>query len=242
MKKVIYAAIIILIFPVVLASCKKDNLQGPNAQFYGAILDNVGNSLVEQDLVSGSTIQAVELGYPSEVTQFWLIKNTGEFRNNFVFSNYYRLSLVDGNFFPIVIDSFFIHTGANNYNFQVTPYIRVKDWKIIHDENEGKITATFRLEAGGPGVALSQIRLYSFTDIYVGAHVALDPKGGSDRNSFAATPIDNEVTYTLSIDLNANAGIYKAGRDYYFRIGALADIADVGIVRNNYSQYVKISL
>ena len=76
---------------MVFTSCQKDNFAGPNAVFYGAVKDSVGNGLVEQDLQSGSVIEAWELGFATPVAQSWLIKNNGEFRNNLVFANKYEI-------------------------------------------------------------------------------------------------------------------------------------------------------
>jgi hypothetical protein len=47
---------------------------------------------------------------------------------------------------------------------------------------------------------------------------------------------------TLTIDLAANANLFPAGRDYFFRVGALADLAGVGTIRHNYAPIVKITL
>ena len=53
--------------------------------------------------------------------------------------------------------------------------------------------------------------------------------------------IDPSKQYELSINLEKNTNLFKAGRSYYFRIGAIASLDDVGTVRHNYAPAVKIS-
>ena len=54
--------------------------------------------------------------------------------------------------------------------------------------------------------------------------------------------IDPVATYTLSIDLAANATPFKIHRNYYFRVGAKASQSGVGTIRSNYAPYVVIPL
>jgi hypothetical protein len=44
------------------------------------------------------------------------------------------------------------------------------------------------------------------------------------------------------MDIAANATLFPAGRDYFFRIGALASVPNVGTIRHNFSPNVKITL
>jgi uncharacterized membrane protein len=56
-----------------------------------------------------------------------------------------------------------------------------------------------------------------------------------------AAEINTSTTYTLSIDVAANSTLLKyTGKNYYFRIGALASVSGVGTVRHNYSPLVVI--
>ena len=58
----------------------------------------------------------------------------------------------------------------------------------------------------------------------------------------AGTAINSADIYTLSIDLGQNADVLKYSKNYYFRIGALADVSGVGTVRHNYAPVVVIKL
>lgn len=227
---------------MIATSCEIDNFKGPDAKFYGIIKDTIGGLPVETDLINGSVIRAYELGYPTQVAQTWVIKNNGEYRNDLVFSGEYDLEFANGNFFPFKIKNFKIKPGENRYDFTVIPYIRIKNCNIIHDKANNKIVATFNLEPGNPSVKLKAIRLYAFTDIYVGEAVKFNTTGSGFSQSFSPSKTIDGATYTLSIDLNSNANLFKYNRNYYFRVGALADIAGVGTIRYNYAPNVKIAL
>jgi hypothetical protein len=243
MKKINYISLLITCLVLVVTSCEKDNFPGPDAQVYGAIKDSLGSALVEQDIQTGSQIEVQELGFPTLVSQFWVIENNGEYRNNLVFSNDYDIYMRNGNFFPYTLKGVKIKSGENNIDFAVVPYIRVKNVTITRNTTTNKIEASFKLEAGKSVVKVKSIQLYAFSDIYVGAQIKYATAGTGYSQTFSPTiAIDPATTYTLSIDLAANTALFKTGRDYYFRVGAMADVTGVGTIRTNYAPYVKISL
>ncbi len=242
MKKIINKLLIGIFLLSLFASCEIDNFDTPSAKFFGAIKDSIGGALVETDLINGSTIQAYEKGYPTEVAQTWVIKNNGEFVNNLVFPGTYDLVLRNGNFFPYTVEGVEIQPGENQRDFLVVPYIRIKNSSITYDKAGNKVVATFSLEAGKPSVKVKAVRLYAFTDIYVGEQVKYNTTGGNFAQTFNPSKTIDGTSYTLSIDLNANSSYFKQGQNYYFRIGALADVSGVGTIRHNYSQIVKITL
>ena len=224
-----------------------DNYDRPNASFSGSIKDELTGELVGTDTQNGSDIRAYELGWGSRQAQIWVIKQTGEFQNDLVFSGQYDLMFNEngGNFFPFSKKDFEIKKGANQCDFTVTPFIRIKDVSITYNSSEKKIVATFKLQAGKPEVKLSAIRLYGFSDMYVGEQVKFATTGTGFSSSFSpAKVIDASEIYTLSIDMATNANLFKYRYDgyyYYFRVGALANISGVGTVRHNYSATIKIN-
>ena len=228
---------------LLLNACEIDNYDGPNAILYGSIKDATTGELVGTDLQNGSAIRAYELGWPTRTAQTWLIKNTGEYRNDFVFAANYDLEFINGNFFPFEVLNFNIKTGENQRDFEVTPYLRIRDVSITHNAAEKKIVATFKIQGGKPEVKLSAIRLYAFSDMHVGEQVKYATTGSNFSMSFSpAKVIDDSETYTLSIDLEANANLIKYNMNYYFRVGALANVSGVGTIRHNYSSLVEIPL
>lgn len=242
MKILKYLLSLTVISMIFFSSCKIDNF-GPNATFYGAIRDSVNGGLVETTLTYGNVLEVFELGYPTQVSQSWVIKENGEFRNNLVFANKYDIYLRNENFFPYTLYSFEIKPGDNMQDFYVTPYIRIKDCNISLDTIAKKVNATFRLEAGKPSVKLKTISLFSFSDMHVGSPISYKTKGNGFTQTFkTSVPIDTATIYSLSIDLTANPTMFLHGRNYYFRVGALADVTGVGTIRLNYAPYIKITL
>lgn len=242
MKNIIYLIFTIVFLTMFFPSCEIDNMPGPDASFYGAIKDSIGNGLVETELVNGSVIEAFELGYPTQMTQKWLIKNSGEYRNNMVFAGKYDIYLRNGNFFPYTLPGVSIQAGDNQHDFMVVPYIRIKNCTITHDKTANKVIASFSLEAGKPTVKVKSIMLYAFSDIYVGNNIKFSTAGSTFSQTFSPSKVIDATTYTLSIDLAANSTLFKTGRNYYFRVGAMADVKGVGTVRMNYVPNVKITL
>jgi hypothetical protein len=179
MKKILNI-LLILSAVFALVSCEIfeiDNYEAPNASFHGSIKDAQTGELVETDIQNGSAIRAYELGWPTEAAQTWVVKQNGEFRNDLVFAAHYKIEFINGNFFPFTIADLEIKKGDNAHDFEVTPYIRVRNVNIRKEGNS--ILATFSLQAGKPEVKLSAVRLYAFTDIYVGEQVKFDTTGSA---------------------------------------------------------------
>ena len=53
----------------------------------------------------------------------------------------------------------------------VVPFIRIKNLSITHNASNNTIVATFSLEPGSADVRLSRVRLYAWSDMYVGENV-----------------------------------------------------------------------
>ncbi len=237
MKKILFFAICAFF---AVTSCKIDNYDEPNAQIHGSILDEKTGELVGTDIQQGSAIIVRELGWETPYNQTWVIKNNGEYRNNMVFAATYDIIFQNGNFYPFEIKNFVVNPGDNKKDFEVTPYLRVKNPSVT--KNGDVITATFSLEGGKDEVKLSEIQLFAFSDMYVGNTVKYALSGGTDKQSFKpSVAVDPSQTYTLTINVKDNDAVFKYKRNYYFRIGAKADVAGVGTVRHNYAPYVVIN-
>lgn len=253
MKKIYYLIFFITSLLLAVTSCKIDNFPGPDAQVFGAVKDSLGGAPVQTDANSttGSTIGVYELGQyaANPVKKTWLFKPTGEYRNNLVFSNEYKFDFTSCNFFPTNTTQT-VKPGENEINFTVVPYIRIKNLSITYDAAAKKINASFSLEGGRKSVKVSTIKLYAYTDMYVGENVKKTLVTGTGKPSQtlsgAAQTINPATVYNLSIDLAVNQGTDKNGfgvhREYYFRVGALASQAGVGTIRYNYAPYVVIAL
>jgi hypothetical protein len=220
-------------------------MPGPDASFYGSIVDSVGGGLIEQDIISGSRIYAYEHGYENPTAVYWDFKVTGEFRNNMVFAATYDLQMQNGNYFPFTIKDFVIKPGENTYTFSAVPYLRVLNPEIKLDEATNKIVATFNIQGGKPTVKMKTLTLYAYSDQYVGFPIKYTLSGADWKKTFAPRAIvpDPTVTYTLTIDLTANSNTFIKGRNYFFRIGAIADVSGgLAGVKTNYAPVVKMRL
>ena len=224
-----------------LVSCEIDNYDGPDASIHGSIIDEVTGELVGTDIENGSSIIVREHGFTNPAEQYWSIMNTGEYRNNMVFAATYDVRFENCNFYPFEIKDFVINDGDNFYDFKVTPYLRIKNPDIV--KNGNVITATFFLETGKPEVKVKEVQLFAFSDKWVGNNVKYSLNGGSDKITISPSEtVVSSKKYTLTIDLEKNTNVFKYSKNYYFRIGALADVSGVGTVRHNYAPLVVIKL
>lgn len=241
MKKIIilFSAVFI-----VLTSCEIDNYEEPNAEIHGYFYDaKDGKTLIGTDIVDGNSIRVYEQGFPSEAVQTWAIDNTGEYTNKRVFAATYRVEFLNTNFYPYEGEKMWtVNRGQNERDFLVTPFIRINNANITYNTGTDKIIAKCNLEAGGPDITLNQIRLFVFTDKWVGNRINSGIQGTAVLNLNGET-IDPNKEYTLVIDKAANTNFFKYSRNYYFRIGAQAKgPSKYGTIRHNYSPLVVIKI
>jgi Protein of unknown function (DUF3823) N-terminal domain/Domain of unknown function (DUF3823_C) len=222
--------IIILCISVVLFSCELDNYDGPDAALSGSFIDAETGELVEQDIIRGTTIEITEHGYDPVTPQYLIVKNDGTYANSLLFSNTYTVQPVRGNFISVEPQEINI-SGITELDFEVTPYIRIRDAEIVNDGS--KIVATFRVEQN----VVNNVRK-------VGLYVHPDPEVGEPlrvlavENEINATVDPNQV-FTLELDLPSNTSILSPGEEYFFRVGALID---VGEAKLNYAPAVQLGI
>ncbi|MEN6454644.1 MAG: DUF3823 domain-containing protein [Prolixibacteraceae bacterium] len=210
-------------------SFELDNYGGPDAAIYGSVKDVQGGALIEQDVDNGSKIIYKELGYANPEEQNMIFKVNGEYRNNLIFAGKYDIYFNESNFVkPDTLKAYTIKEGENKLDFTVQPYIRVSNVSITKSGNE--IVATFTVT---PTVTnnVKQIGLFGHIDRVAGNQFALQK---TTQNINAASK-DVPVTYTLRL----GTGGFKAGTEYYFRVGALIDVSNA---KYNYAPSVKITI
>lgn len=239
-KIIIFLSAIFLL----LTSCEIDNYEGPNAEVHGFFYDTKdGKTLIGTDILDGNSIGVYEQGFPSESRQTWVIDNTGEYTNQRVFAATYRIEFLNTNFYPYDGDKMWtVNRGKNERDFLVTPFLRVINPTITYDASTNKIIAKCKIEAGGTDVTLNQVRLFVFTDKWVGNRINSGIQGTAVLNLNGET-IDPNKEYTLTIDRAANMNFFQYSRNYYFRIGARANgPSSYGTIRHNYSPLVVIKI
>lgn len=232
MKRIkIYIAAILGV--CVATSCemnKLDNYAAPDAQVYGGIYDADNQSvLIQQDLVSGSTLEYVENYDPTDANppkQSVNFKQDGTYRNNLMFSGNYKYFLpLKGNFVvPDTTKDVNIHKGGNELNFYAKPYCRVTDVSISQVGN--KIVGTCKVDnimwnaANAGSYRTVTVGLYShMTKLVVGQPAFI--LRAEISNPDDATIADKNHVYTMEIELNdENKKKLVPGQTYYFRVGA----------------------
>ena len=115
--KATFYLLTIIFFSICFVACEKDNLDiAPNATFGGEIRDMETGELVEQEIIRGSQIYFIELGWDNPPVQAMAVKNDGTFQNK----------------------------GKNYKVFEVLPYIRIVNPDIRYKGN--KVVAKFSLQ------------------------------------------------------------------------------------------------
>jgi hypothetical protein len=245
MKKILYLFVLSCFISLITVSCEIDNYDGPNATITGKFLDTATGEVVGTDITNGNSIGVYELGWPTEAKQTWNVDNSGVYTNKLVFAANYRIEFTNCNFYPFKVDDFVVKEGENTNDFTVTPYLRIVNPVITFDATTNTVKATFTIGAGGTDVKLNEIRLFAFTDKWVGNYVKFAITSVSSYKKAPANisaTVNPATQFELTIDVAANPTLFKNTRDYFFRIGALATVPNVGTVRHNYSPLVTINI
>lgn len=211
-------------------SCELDNYDGPDSSISGGIYDVDTKELVPQDIVSGTIIEYIEDGYENPEIQSMVVQVDGTYRNDLMFANKYSIEPVRGNFVPVGSQEIKVK-GHTVLNFTVQPYIRIKNAKIEKQGN--KIVATFNLEQTTED-KVKKIGLYVHPEPAVGEFLR---QVAVEKTLDAVTQAD--TLYTLEIDIDANSSTLKTGQSYYFRIGALVNVAEK---KSNYIEAIRITI
>ncbi len=243
MKKLLY--VLLPALAATMVSCEIDNYKEPNAGVRGRFLDSKDNTtLIGTDINNGNEITVYEQGWSAETAQTWKVDNTGEYTNTRVFAADYRIEFLNTNFYPYKGENIItIKKGQKNvYDFVVTPFLRVIDPKISYDAATKTITAKCRIEAGGSDVTLGELRLFVFTDKWVGNSIH-SGIGGTAVAVQGDEIIDSGREYTMTIKVSDHKDFFKYSREYFFRIGARANgPSSYGNIRHNYSPLVVINI
>ncbi len=231
MKNRIQIITTVIFLGLLFQSCEKDNLNGPDARFYGEIRDSETGELVEQEIINGSRIYYIEQGWANPEVQEMVIKKDGTFRNDMMFSASYKIVLNRGNYVPQDTLKMDITSGNNEHIFKVTPYLRILDPQIRIEGR--KIIATFKLK---------QITKNSVQRISLFAHAHEDVSNSMNTVNITQDlnrqVTDNEL-FELSIDLDEYSNTLMKGKSYHFRIGAQSDGNET---KYNYMKSVKLNI
>ena len=211
-KNIIY---ILLALATIVSSCELDNYDAPNARFFGSIIDEETGGIIPQDLIDGSVIEYVELGYENPPRQQLRFKPDGTFRNNLMFSGLYAVQPARANFRLIDSDTISIE-GDTEHIFTSLPYIRVKDVELELSADSTKVVATFTLEQTGDE-KVKTLLMVADKNPNVGIIMRTISTGKNVRKV-----VDPATVFKMTLRIKK----LEKGEDYFFRIGALIDVPE----------------
>lgn len=231
MKKIkTFPSIIIITVVLAFVSCDLDNYDGPNATISGGIYDSETKELIRQDIINGAQIEYVEHGFDNPQTQYQIIKSDGTYMNKMMFSGTYTIHLKRGNFIPIEEQEVVVK-GNTELDFNVQPYIRIKNAKI--EKMNNKIVATFNIQRTVTN-KVKKIGIYGHLQDYVG-----EPSRSVAVEKTLEAETNESTQYTLEIDINSFQNDLISGKQYYFIVGALIDAPEAKL---NYAAPVRITI
>ena len=212
-------------------SCELDNYPGPDASLSGAIIDKETGLPVEGDIISGTQIEIIEDGFENPTIQHLVVKVDGTYRNDMLFAGTYKiLPLRRGNFVPLTDTLTLDINGETIQNFEVQPYIRLKDVNISIEGT--KITATFKIEQT-VGNKVSEIGLFGHQSPSVG-----EPLQFGKKTKRLRKVVDPTEEYELVLDVRTDKD-FEAGKQYHFRVGAIIDADEA---EYNYAPAVRLTI
>lgn len=215
---------------MILPSCSLDNYDYPNSGLHGSIIDKQTGELVEQDIIEGSVLNFIELGYSNPAIQKMVIKNNGEYKNSMMFAGKYKIfTSQNANFAPI--DTIVMNIkGQMKLDIEVVPFVRITNPMVFLSGN--KVRATFTITQTGFDNLMS-VALFASSQSVVGEYM-------SDAKVVIPVGLHYAQPKSFTIDMNlADYKQLKTGKSYYFRIGALVA---VGGAKYNYAPAVKVDL
>lgn len=216
-----------------------DNMDGPNAQVTGRLLDTKTGKLIGIEAATSTSFDwsswsnvttvetgalvVVEQGWAGEEDQDWLVRFDGQFTNQMIFAGDYVFSTKKLPCYEDANNAFTIKKGKNKMDVSLTPFCRIVNPQINYDAASKKIVATFSVELGDPAKAnaITNVALCGNTQLFVGCNyqnLAKNDGGAKKQN------VKPGETITLEIDTqaSANADLFKYTQERYFRIAAMA--------------------
>ncbi len=212
-------------------SCELDNYEAPDASLSGSFIDIVTGDLVESDIIMGTEIELIEHGYENPSAIRLIVKVDGTYMRDMLFENSYSIPpIMRGNFLPQVDTQIVEISGETILDFEVLPYIRVKDVAIT--DSAMFVTAKFKLEQT-VGNNISKIGLFAHLEPSVGEPMRMDEEFETlDR------AVDPTEEFTLVLDLSKSRD-FDSAQSYFFRVGALIDAPEA---KYNYAPAIRLEL
>ena len=210
----------ILLIPALLCACRIDNVDAPDSTFEGRLVEATGAGIQLEQGASSARLKLEELSWSNTPLPMYLnLKQDGSFINNKLFPGNYKVTPVEGPFYPVaekVVDI----KGAVSQDFTVIPYLNV-DWVAEPVVNaDKKVSVTFRFTGNPAPEGLIKpnpldYQLFISTNQYVGNNnwdntavgavvpVTVD-KEGKDITITSSVPMKYSTTYYVRIGVRVN--------------------------------------
>lgn len=220
MKRIFFS---MLIFALVVHSCKIDNFDGPEATLQGEIVDPNGKRLELEQGQGSARIKMEDFGYTdTPIPFFFNFKMDGTYINTKVFESKYYITPIDGPFFPVLGDTVEVK-GNTTHNFTVIPYLDVEwdgDPQVTSDK---KITANFKFKRNESSVGATKpdvldYQLFISTTKYVGNNSLIangqpttvgNVAEGAALSITSQNPMKYATTYYVRVGVRVNDSFKK---------------------------------
>lgn len=213
MKKIFF----FLAIALMAGACEKDNYDAPNASLQGTLTDPNGVGLQIEPGASSTRIKMEEISWSSTPIPFYLnFMMDGSYTNSKVFAARYKITPVEGPFYPIVADTIDVK-GSTTCNFTVTPYLNVSWVGTPTVETDKKITVKFKFTrnaspvAGVATPALLDYQLFISTTKFVG-------NNNADLNLVGPVVTATNVMEGQELTITTKTAV-KYLTTYYVRVG-----------------------
>lgn len=212
MKNTLY----ILLITFLATACKIDNVATPEATVMGVIADAKGVPLQMEQGSSSGRIKMEELSWSDSPLPMYLnFKQDGSYVNHKIFAGNYRMTPVEGAFYPTTETIVDIKNSVTQ-NFTVIPYLNV-DWvnePILSADKKLTVSFKFTSNNGPTGVTKPKpldYQLFISTNQYVG------------NNNWDNTAVGAVVPATVEMEgqtLKITSAVpMKYATKYFIRVG-----------------------
>ncbi len=215
--------LILLLVTLSFSNCEIDNYEIPGASIEGKIIDNNGRMLQTEQGSGNMKIKMEELSWAGDdstiavIPTYLSVKQDGSFNNSKIFSGKYRITPIEGPFYPYNEEGEIVNIeGYASINFEITPYLNV-EWvtePFLNDSNfiEAEVKFTRNEKEGQPMPDLNDARLFISTTQYCGDN-------NYDNQLVAAPLVINNDQEGETIHLITSRAVKYVGTSYYVRVG-----------------------
>ena len=206
--------------PLVLCACRIDDVDAPDSTFEGRLVDAGGNGIQLEQGASSARLKLEELSWGNTPLPLFLnLKQDGSFINNKLFPGNYKVTPVEGAFYPVVEKIVDIQ-GAAKQDFTVVPYLNV-EWAaepMINADKKLSVSFKFTSNAAPEGFTKPNpldYQLFISTNQYVGnnnwdntAVGAVVPAKvdmeGQNLTISSSVPMKYSTTYYVRVGVRVN--------------------------------------